>query len=129
VKQLVFVYGTLMSTGSNPATDFVGAEVVGRGWTTGNLYDFGSYPGLVVENRYDDSVSPRVYGELILVDDDKMDRLDGYECYPHLYGRQKVFVTTNDAVEEAWAYTYNDTEQCTERNRLVTGSWMDREFL
>jgi gamma-glutamylcyclotransferase (GGCT)/AIG2-like uncharacterized protein YtfP len=102
----VFVYGTLRSDGSRPASSFVDAEVVGPATVVGLIYDLGWYPGFkpapIDEEDY------LVYGELILVDEKGLNALDAYEGCPDLYTRQKWYAHTEDNyLQPTFIYVYN----------------------
>ncbi len=106
----VFVYGTLLSQGSNPAELMVNAEVVCPATAPGSIYDLGWYPGYkpsAVDAEEDDWANG-VLGELIRVDKEGLERLDSYEGYPGLYTRMEIPVTTEDyETVPALVYVYS----------------------
>lgn len=123
----VFVYGTLLSTACNPASHYVGATVIDKGWIIGRLYDLGWYPGYRPEANIDAAIAPRVFGEVIEVSENDLARLDDYEGYPALYDRQKVWVHTETDLVEAWVYIYNHVDYCTNDRCIPSGSWLEHE--
>jgi gamma-glutamylcyclotransferase (GGCT)/AIG2-like uncharacterized protein YtfP len=110
----LFVYGTLHpDRAPSEIADVVkGLKPVGRGTIRGKLYDFGEYPGVVL----DEKANERVDGEVFALprDPDALARLDEYEEYrPHdpersLFKRLKTTVTLlNGSRESCWVYVYN----------------------
>lgn len=112
-KDLLFVYGTLRTGFQHPMSEvlasFSAAE--GNGQISGDLYDLGEYPGVVLSSN----CRNRVVGELRALDPDQAQAawqvLDEYEeCTPafpepHQYERRMVRVILADGIEtEAWAY-------------------------
>ena len=109
----LFVYGTLHPSRAPQALqDLVSRfRSRGRGTVKGRLYDFGAYPGVVL-----DETAGLVAGEVFLLpeDTDTFARLDDYEGYvpaslsESLYLRQVVGVRMEDGGElQAWIYVYN----------------------
>lgn len=110
----LFVYGTLLP-GRAPAeiADVVDAlKPVGKGTIRGKLYNFGDYPGVVL----DDKASDEVHGEVFDLpgDPNALARLDDYEeFHPRdpegsLFKRLRTTVTLlNGARENCWVYVYN----------------------
>ena len=109
----LFVYGTLHPSRAPQALqDLVSRfRSCGRGTVKGMLYDFGAYPGVVL-----DETAGLVAGEVFLLpeDTDTFARLDDYEGYvpaslsESLYLRQVVGVRMEDGGElQAWIYVYN----------------------
>lgn len=126
IMHKVFVYGTLLSSASNPAKSFAEATIISKGHVIGRLYDLGWYPGYRPEARMDLPEPSKVYGELVEVSDGNLEKLDSYEGYPSLYDRQKVFVHTEDGLEEAWVYVYNHKDDLTQDQIIPSGSWLER---
>ena len=86
-----------------------GAERLGAAQVRGQLYDIGSYPGLVAGQGL-------VSGELYRVTSEHLWRLDAVEeMIPgnraaSLYWRDRIAVVTGDfAGQEVWAYLYNQS--------------------
>jgi len=109
----LFVYGTLLP-GRAPAgiADVANTLIpLGTGTIRGRLYDFGEYPGVIL----DDSADP-IHGQLFALPPDStvLARLDAYEDYrpdepaKSLFLRLRVTVTLPDATTQlAWVYVYN----------------------
>lgn len=118
----VFVYGTLLSKGANPASNMVGAEVVTGGQIPGSIYDLGWYPGYKLSTITDDTPSI-VKGELIRVTEEDMDRLDSYEGVPDLYRRAQTTVETdNGEFVPAYVYVYNGNVH--NDDLVLDGDWI-----
>ncbi len=98
----VFVYGTLMA--GQPAANLLGdnAIFVGPAMLPDHaMYDLGSYPGIVPAE------GEQVIGEVYLVDDEAMKRMDRYEGEGSLYLRQTVSVEVDTGWRlSAKAYIY-----------------------
>jgi gamma-glutamylcyclotransferase (GGCT)/AIG2-like uncharacterized protein YtfP len=120
----VFVYGTLLSAGANPAERMVDAEVVTGAKVPGVIYDLGWYPGFKQASALDDPSD--VFGELIKVDEEGIERLDAYEGAPSLYTRAETTVQTNAGeFVPAFVYVYNGNVH--DDDRIVGGNWLDYE--
>jgi len=78
VTHHIFVYGTLRRGGSRSIEDnFPPADFVSSGCITGELYDLGPYPGLLLQGN------KPVVGEVYQIDDAVLELLDAYEgCNP-----------------------------------------------
>ena len=82
----VFVYGTLMS-GQSAFGMLSGAEYLGCGVLRDHvLYELGGYPGAAA------CAGETVLGEVYIVDNDTLRRLDGYESEGSLYTRVSALV-------------------------------------
>lgn len=100
----LFVYGTLKRGGSNHG-QLAGQKFLGEAHTTPGytLYALGDYPGLAVEA--DDRRG--VKGELWLVDEAALARLDEFEGVPEgLYRRGPVLLIPPHARIRVEAYIY-----------------------
>jgi gamma-glutamylcyclotransferase (GGCT)/AIG2-like uncharacterized protein YtfP len=106
----LFAYGTIMTGFSRRALLGPSAALEGRGRVRGSLYDFGEYPGVVLDD------GGWVAGELYRVPDltARLPALDRAEWYDpaddagSLYVRRRVPVRLDDGdVREAWIYVYN----------------------
>ncbi len=108
----LFVYGTLQPEFQNPVTQFLleNAEVVGKGFIFGKLYDIGDYPGVIIDNN------SKVFGTIFKVknEDSVLAILDNYEevgnnfVSPNEYFRTKVSVYINDSKALiSWVYLYD----------------------
>ncbi|MGH7320216.1 MAG: gamma-glutamylcyclotransferase family protein [Candidatus Rokuibacteriota bacterium] len=121
---LLFAYGTLMAGESRrPLLD--PAVLEGGGRVRGSLYDFGEYPGLVLDE------GGWVVGELYRVPDlaarlPLLDREEGYtptDPAGSLYVRNRAPVQASDGVSscEAWVYVYNGPAG--RGRRIASGDW------
>lgn len=93
---VLFVYGTLMRTGSN-ADRLAGGRFLRAAVTQPRyrLLDFGEYPGLLAGG------DTAVRGELWQVDAALLARLDEFEDHPFLFARRPVALA-DDVVAEAY---------------------------
>jgi gamma-glutamylcyclotransferase (GGCT)/AIG2-like uncharacterized protein YtfP len=110
----LFVYGTLRP-GHAPKEISKVVETftpIGRGTVRAKLYDFGDYPGIVLDEKTGESV----YGEVFALPSGRktLDQLDAYEEYSpqdpkrSLFKRLETTVTLmNGARERCWVYVYN----------------------
>ena len=110
----LFLYGTLMRPKSDEAICRVVNRLhrMGAGSVRGKLYDFGDYPGAVV----DPSSSTWVRGELVELPEDEnlLDALDKYEEFDPTNPQHSLFVRTKVRIQlsdggsvNAWMYVYN----------------------
>jgi gamma-glutamylcyclotransferase (GGCT)/AIG2-like uncharacterized protein YtfP len=106
----LFAYGTLMTGFSRRPLLGAGAVLEARGRIRGTLYDFGEYPGVVLQG------TGWVMGELYRLPDmaQRLAELDRTEWYEpgnepsSLYLRRRVAVLIGDgSTREAWIYVYN----------------------
>jgi len=115
MKEYLFVYGSLRSSGEVPSQI---APIVNRfrrlgaAQVNGLLYDFGQYCGAVL----DDSANNVIHGELVELPkgDEVLESLDRYEeIEPSnigggLFARKRATVVLADgSQEEAWIYVCN----------------------
>ncbi len=105
---LLFIYGTLLP-GLRLEREMSGAQRLGVAQVHGQLYDIGSYPGLV-------SGVGLVSGEIYRVTPEYLRRLDAVEEMIHdnkpasLYWRERIEVVTGDfAGRQVWVYLYNQS--------------------
>lgn len=112
-----FVYGTLMK-GERAAHLLQEATYVGRCQLQDHaMYHLGSYPGI---RPCEGEV---VYGELYLICDRMVEKLDEYEDEGVLYDRKTVTVWLGETPVEAEAYIYKkDVTGCP----LMRKAWNDR---
>ncbi|WP_114810650.1 gamma-glutamylcyclotransferase family protein [Paraburkholderia kururiensis] len=99
--QYVFVYGTLRAGEINDINvaaaryDIAAPTLVGEAFVRGRLFDFGAYPGLVVEQVGDRAL--RVKGDVYEIDDALVAVLDEIEeVYPGVEG---LFLARHTEVE------------------------------
>lgn len=133
----LFVYGTLMSTATDPmGTDarvrlHREARRIGPAVVPGRLYDLGRYPGLVADAAAD----AVVHGEMLLLQDARrsFEWLDAYESIDprpgaaNEYVRARVMATleTGDRTE-AWLYRFIlEVRDC---RPIPSGRWADRRI-
>jgi gamma-glutamylcyclotransferase (GGCT)/AIG2-like uncharacterized protein YtfP len=125
---LIFVYGTLRKGGVRemPAL-FPGVPDIGFGVVHGRLYDFGAYPGLLL-----DAAAGPVLGEIYDVDDAMLARLDEIEEYvdgkpeSSYYFRVRCAVAMRDdavKIRDCWVYEFNP-EFFRERIEIASGDWI-----
>ncbi len=119
----LFAYGTLM-TGLSRRPLLDPAVLEGRGRIRGSLYDFGEYPGVVLDD------AGWVAGELYRVPDlalrlAKLDREEWYDAADEagsLYVRRRAPVELPDRqTSEAWLYVYNGPPG--RGPRIDSGDW------
>lgn len=132
--QLLFVYGTLRSDLSCPASSVLYryGTSLGDATVNGRLYDIGGYPGLKLDRRNHNlgENSPVVYGELFQLRKAQwvFKQLDHYEeCdqhfkRPHEYKRCRRLVRDyRGRARMAWVYLYQwDT---TLKTRISSGHY------
>ena len=120
-KHLVFVYGTLRwgSLGAM-STRFPAAKFIGDAKVSGNLYDLGKYPGLLL-NESDSFVT----GEVYEVDDETLKTLDEFEASSDYWRQQaNVFIGTNKSA--CWVYVPKANPELNPHHRAITsGDWIE----
>src|ERR1700750_1792207 len=118
-KHLVFVYGTLREGGVRAMpVIFPGARFVGRASVGGSLYDFGPYPGLLL-----DEASAAVVGEVYEVCEEVLSKLDDIESSSY-YKRKRVDVSLGGERIECWVYE-PDAELFPRRTLISSGDWIE----
>ena len=114
MAEYLFFYGTLKP---NEAPSDIAETVrtlrrVGSATVPGRLYDFGEYPGAVI----DQSAKTSIKGELFELpnDDSTLRALDDYEEFNRTDRRNSLFVRTRTVATlqggrqiNAWVYVYN----------------------
>ena len=113
MSEHLFIYGTLLP---DEAPREIAAIVkrfrrLGSAQVRGRLYDFGDYPGVVL----DDSCRTLVRGELVALPDEKMlELLDRYEEFDPENPKKSLFIRkkakvglANGSTREGWIYVYN----------------------
>lgn len=113
MKDLLFVYGTLLGSLSNSMTDFLKRESVfiGEAYLKGRLYDLGRYPGVVVQNDSPYEVFGHVYQ--LRNPEEALKVLDYYEDIPDgkqttsEYIRALTPVRIENNYQHCWVYMYN----------------------
>jgi Uncharacterized conserved protein len=114
MSEHLFLYGTLLPSEAPKeiASVVKGFRRVGSGHVRGRLYDFGEFPGAVL----DPSSRTVVYGEVVVLPSDgqTLQVLDRYEEFDRLDPKRSLFVRkkvkiqmANGSSREAWIYVYN----------------------
>lgn len=130
MNDLLFVYGTLRSDHKSSIRRRLArdSKFLGFGRVTGELYDLGDYPGLLLQ-----SGSPATtVGEIYELEREKapgvLEALDQYEgCsksdpLPHEFDRRKVQIQMEDDRQlTAWAYVLNTVK--TSATRIPSGDY------
>jgi gamma-glutamylcyclotransferase (GGCT)/AIG2-like uncharacterized protein YtfP len=114
MSEHIFFYGTLRP-------DHAPAEIasvvrrltpVGTGTVRARLYDFGEYPGIILDNQSGERVSGEVFA--LPGDPAALRSLDDYEEFHpkdpvgSLFRRMKTNVTLrNGSTQSCWVYVYN----------------------
>jgi gamma-glutamylcyclotransferase (GGCT)/AIG2-like uncharacterized protein YtfP/cation transport regulator ChaC len=124
-RHFVFVYGTLRRHERNHYL-LEGAKLVAeQAWTNGKLYDTGmGYPAL------QESRANVVYGELYLVSEEQLRRLDELEGYSvdgsdNLYNRKKQVISYDTGSNEAYIYTIAEHNQQMLKTPIKSGDWKE----
>ena len=114
MSQHVFIYGTLLP-GEAPeeiASIVKRLRRLGSARVRGRLYDFGEFPGAVL----DPSSRAMVYGELVALPSDEglLEALDRYEEFDSSDPKRSLFIRkkakvwmANGSSREGWIYVYN----------------------
>lgn len=99
---LVFVYGSLKRNYYNhrllETSEFIGEATTKPFY---RLYNLGSFPGLKEDNENGKAIQ----GELYLVNDETLKRLDRLEGTPHFYIRKDLQIENID--EQVQGYIFN----------------------
>lgn len=124
-RYFVFVYGTLRRHERNHYL-LKGAELVAeQAWTEGKLFDTGfGYPAL------QESAADVVYGELYLVTEDQLHRLDeleGYSVKAHdnLYNRKKQLISHDTGKTKAFIYSIAKHNSHMLKTHIKSGDWKE----
>ena len=118
MSNALFVYGTLMQDTNSAMARFLHqrATSLGTAYITGRLYDLGSYPGAV----YDEKETKFITGQVYELEEPKavfpiLDRYEGVSQSPMVaeeYIRKLVPAQLNNKIIYYWIYLYNlDTSQ------------------
>lgn len=119
----VFVYGTLRKNESNHNLLKEATLIARQAWTNGRLFDTGlGYPALK------ESMNDKVYGEVYLVSEEQLFRLDELEGYRpndrnNLYNRKKQVVFHDMVNIEAYLYFIAEHNEPMLRNTIRSGDW------
>lgn len=106
----VFVYGTLKKGYGNNRL-LQNAKFIDGGVTLTpyDLRDLGAYPVVVDRKR------ARIAGEVYDVTREELQRLDGLEGYPNMYGRKKVLVKLEQTGIKVQCFMYVGSEEWIKR--------------
>ena len=118
-KHLVFVYGTLRRGGARAMSiRFPNAKFIANAKVSGNLYDLGAYPGLLLNES-----NSLVVGEVYEVDDETLNKLDDMEASSH-YWRKQVKISLGTHSKKCWIYAPNP-EAFSRRTLIASGDWIE----
>ncbi|MCA2016699.1 gamma-glutamylcyclotransferase [Vibrio tritonius] len=114
MQHLVFVYGTLRQGECNHHY-LANSQLLGHFDTPPEyaLYDLGPYPGLVEGHH-------AISGEVYLVDDDTLAKIDELEDVPVEYRRERIETTFG----HAWIYIYQESDHLD--ILIESGDWCQR---
>ncbi len=122
-KKLVFVYGTLRKHEKYHHLLEGATCVAQQSWTDGELFDTDEgYPALKKSDK------SKVFGELYLVDDQQLQKLDELENYRgqnkrNLYNRDQQTVFTDIGSHQAYVYTLNPNDANSLKQSINLGDW------
>ena len=118
-KHLVFIYGSLRR-GSERAMSvtFPDARFIAEATVHGRLYDFGPYPGLIL-----DGSTSTVTGEVYEVDDQLLEALDDFEESSN-YHRKPVEISFAAEKKMGWTYEPN-AEFYPLVTPITSGNWIE----
>jgi gamma-glutamylcyclotransferase (GGCT)/AIG2-like uncharacterized protein YtfP len=118
-RHLIFVYGSLRHGGENAMSNtFPDSKFVGPATVSGNLYDLGAYPGMLLN-----SSSSTVVGEVYEVDDERLKELDHFEASSE-YWRKQVEITLGTSKQMGWTYEPRSS-LCSDRPLITSGDWIE----
>ena len=118
-QHLVFVYGTLRRGGVRAMPlIFPDATFIDDAKVPGSLYDFGAYPGLLL-----DESNSLVVGEVYEVDDEILKKLDEIETDSH-YRRKQVELFVGEGRKMGWVYVY-DPQFYSRLVLIESGDWIE----
>lgn len=112
MTQLVFFYGTLMSSFQRPGRVRLAHSLkpIGRAWIYATLYDLGIYPAAIPahDSRVWGEVHQMLDAESVLATLDEIEGFSATEPDASLYVRAEIPVTFDDGgMANAWVYFYN----------------------
>jgi gamma-glutamylcyclotransferase (GGCT)/AIG2-like uncharacterized protein YtfP len=115
MTSFLFTYGSLQPGQAPPEIAPVVArlEIAGRGYVLGTLFDFGHYPGAVLDASSANRIQGTIYR--LLHDRDVLDKLDEYEEYSPDSPETSQFIRELHPVHwedghtsRCWVYVYNE---------------------
>ncbi len=116
----IFVYGTLMAGESNHGL-ISSQKCEGEGFICCyDLYDLGYFPGIKPSSHPEHVV----HGEVYLVDDRTLEKVNQLEGEGSLYLLQNAEVNMGDRTVTAGVYVYN--HNCEMNRRIQSGYWKQR---
>jgi gamma-glutamylcyclotransferase (GGCT)/AIG2-like uncharacterized protein YtfP len=124
-KHSVFVYGTLRKHECNHYLLKEAILVAEQAWTKGALFDTGyGYPAVKESSR------EKVYGEVYLVTDEQLSRLDHLEGYEegadnNLYNRKQQVIKHDRGETKAYIYTIAEDKENMLRKQIKLGDWKE----
>ena len=118
-QHLVFVYGTLRRGGSRAmSTLFPSSKFIADAKVSGNLYDLGAYPGLILNDS-----NSMVVGEVYEVDNEILNELDDIEASSY-YSRKQIEISLGDHLMACWVYE-PDPESYSLQTLITSGDWIE----
>lgn len=122
-KHYTFVYGTLRRNEKYHHLLRGAALIADQAWTSGELFDTGcGYPAV------QESESEVVHGELYLVTDEQLEKMDELEDYregrnDNLYERKKQLIFYGTEKTEAYIYLIAQKNWHMLKTPIVSGDW------
>lgn len=118
-KHLVFVYGSLREGGAwSMSIRFPESKFVADAKVSGNLYDLGHYPGLLLHES-----NSTVVGEVYEVDEPLLRQLDEFEATSN-YLRKQVEITIEAQRRLCWTYV-PDPDFYSFNSLIASGDWLE----
>ena len=93
------------------------SKFVGNAFVSGNLYDMGGYPAVVL----DENAGP-IAGEVYTIDDETLKALDEFEASAD-YTRNLVELTLNGETLPGWIYS-PEPDICSGKDLIESGDWI-----
>ncbi|WP_187118801.1 gamma-glutamylcyclotransferase family protein [Bacillus marasmi] len=127
-KNYVFTYGTLRDDERNHYLLKDAILVARQAWTTGELYDTGlGSPAMKQSSR------GRVYGDLYLVSDEELQKLDKLEGFhpggkQNLFERMQQFVSHDSGEKLAYVYVISEKKESMLKTKIKQGDWKLYKF-
>jgi gamma-glutamylcyclotransferase (GGCT)/AIG2-like uncharacterized protein YtfP len=119
MKHLIFIYGSLRRGSAGAmSVRFPSSTFIDHARVRGNLYDLGSYPGMLLNQS-----SSLVTGEVYEVDDELLIKLDGFEASSH-YVRKALEISLGDQARKCWTYE-PDPEFYSLHTLIPAGDWIE----
>lgn len=118
-NHLIFIYGSLRrGCVGAMSLRFPNSKFVAEAKVSGNLYDLGEYPGLLINES-----GSFVVGEVYEVDDELLAQLDDFEVSSN-YVRKQVEVSSGNHRMSCWVY--EPEPACYSLTKLITsGNWVE----